>query len=198
MDISSLRDEMARYAGEKGSCDLFPTLVHTRSIEAGMFRGKLVFVGMAEVREPYVQKHNLHTTKQKTGVIPRGAKKWVLGMFFAYRFGDERLIDHVSIGRISIYTAIGIGVYLDSCISHVQLSEHLYIWICVYAYIYIATYLDIPISGYMYIYMYWYLHSCLSKHRDIGISVYRDGYIGSYRYIPISNYLYIGITDFDF
>lgn len=87
MDVSSRSDDMVRYAGEKGSCDLFPTLVQTRSIGAGMFRGKLVFVGTAEVRELYVQKHNLHNTKQKTGVITQGAKKWILGLFFAYRFG---------------------------------------------------------------------------------------------------------------
>ncbi len=95
MDVRRPAAVMVRYAGEKGSCDLFPTLVQTRSIGAGMFRGKLVFVGTAEVREPYVQKHNLHTTKQKTGAIPQGAKKWVLGIFFAYRFGDGRLINHV-------------------------------------------------------------------------------------------------------
>lgn len=117
MDVLPLSAYVVRYAGEKGSCDLFHTLVRTRSTGAGMFRGKLVFVGTAEVREPYVQKHNLHNTKQKTGVIPQGAKKWVLEVFFAYRCGDGRLIKHVSIGRISIYTAIGIGVYMDSCIS---------------------------------------------------------------------------------
>lgn len=95
MDVSSPCGDMVRFAGEKGSCDLFPTLVQTCSIGAGMFRGKLVFVGTAEVRELYVQKHNLHTTKQKTGVIPQGAKKWVLGVFFTYWFGDGRLINHV-------------------------------------------------------------------------------------------------------
>lgn len=80
--------------------------------------GQVGFCGYGiEEREPYVQKHNLHNTKQKTGVIPQGAKKWVLGVFLAYRCGDGRLIKHVSIGRISIYTAIGIGVYMDSCIS---------------------------------------------------------------------------------
>jgi len=61
----------------------------------GGFRASSVFVGTAEVRALYVQKHNLHNTKQKTGVIPQGAKKWVLGMSFAYRFGDVRLINHV-------------------------------------------------------------------------------------------------------
>ncbi|MBB1644541.1 hypothetical protein A9970_11300 [Sphingobacterium sp. UME9] len=95
MDVLPLSAYVVRCAGEKGSCDLFPTLVQTRSIGAGMFRGKLVFVGTAEVREPYVQKHNLHTTKQKTGVILQGAKKWVLGVFFAYRFGNDRLINSV-------------------------------------------------------------------------------------------------------
>ncbi|OJZ06457.1 MAG: hypothetical protein BGP15_04215 [Sphingobacterium sp. 40-24] len=82
MDVLPLSAYVVRYAGEKGSCDLFPTLVQTRSIGAGMFRGKLVFVGTAEVREPYVQKHNLHNTKQKTRVIPQGAKKWVFGGVF--------------------------------------------------------------------------------------------------------------------
>lgn len=73
---------MVRYAGEKRSCDLFPTLVQTRSIGAGMFRGKVVFVGTAEVREPYVQKHNLHTTKQKNrGYITRGKKVGFGGIF---------------------------------------------------------------------------------------------------------------------
>ncbi|MBL1410078.1 hypothetical protein [Sphingobacterium faecale] len=110
MNVSSRSDDMVSFAGEKGSCDLFPTLVQTRSIGAGMFRGKLVFVGTAEVRELYVQKHNLHTTKQKTGAIPQRAKKWVWGVFFAYRCGDGRLINHVQIGHISIYTAIDIGV----------------------------------------------------------------------------------------
>ncbi len=95
MDVLPLSSYVVRYAGEKGSCDLFPTLVQTRSTGAGLFRGKLVFVGTAEVREPYVQKHNLHTTKQKQGLYRKGQKKWVLGVFFTYRFGDGRLIDHV-------------------------------------------------------------------------------------------------------
>lgn len=96
MYVLPLSAYVVRFAGEKGSCDLFPTLVQTRSIGAGLFRGKFGFCGYGiEVREPYVQKHNLHTTKQKSGVIPQRAKKWVLGLFFAYRFGDDRLITYM-------------------------------------------------------------------------------------------------------
>jgi len=82
MDVRRPAAVMVRFAGEKGSCDLFPTLVQTRSIGAGLFRGKLVFVGTAEVRALYVQKHNLHNTKQKSGVIPQRAKKWVGACFW--------------------------------------------------------------------------------------------------------------------
>ena len=47
MDVSPLWADVVRFAGEKGSCDLFPTLVQTCSIGVGLFRGKLVFVGTA-------------------------------------------------------------------------------------------------------------------------------------------------------
>ena len=47
MDVRRPAAAMVRYVGEKGSCDLFPTLVQTCSIGVGLFRGKLVFVGTA-------------------------------------------------------------------------------------------------------------------------------------------------------
>ncbi|MGJ1341566.1 hypothetical protein [Sphingobacterium spiritivorum] len=50
---------------------------------------------------------------KKWGYTAKG-KKVGWGVFFAYRFGDGRLITHVSIGHISIHTAIGIAVYVDS------------------------------------------------------------------------------------
>jgi len=44
--------------------------------------GQVGFCGYGiEVREPYVQKHNLHNTKQKRGVIPQRAKKWIGACF---------------------------------------------------------------------------------------------------------------------
>ncbi|OYD42699.1 hypothetical protein CHT99_07735 [Sphingobacterium cellulitidis] len=59
--------------------------------------GKLVFVGTAEVREPYVQKHNLHTTKQKTGVIPQRAKKWVGACFWQVGSGMATIYQNIEI-----------------------------------------------------------------------------------------------------
>ncbi|PPL04821.1 hypothetical protein SAMN05444682_101615 [Parapedobacter indicus] len=82
MDVRRPAAVMVRFAGEKGSCDLFPTLVRPFPSGVWLFRGKLVFVGTAEVRALYVQKHNLHNTKQKSGVIPQRAKKWVRGRVF--------------------------------------------------------------------------------------------------------------------
>ena len=74
MNVLPLSAYVVRYAGEKGSCDLFPTRMLPVPIGIGWLPGKLVFVGTAEVRALYVQKHNLHNTKQESGVIPQRAK----------------------------------------------------------------------------------------------------------------------------
>ncbi|WP_312362433.1 hypothetical protein [Sphingobacterium sp.] len=79
MVVSSRSDDMVRYAGEKGSCDLFPTLVQTCSIGAGLFRGKLVFVGTAGAVRTKTQLAQYKT--KKWGYTARG-KKVVFGGVF--------------------------------------------------------------------------------------------------------------------
>ncbi len=83
MDVSSRSDDMVRYAGEKGSCDLFPSLVQARSLGAGMFRGKLVFVGTASRNERAVRtKTQLAQYKTKNrGYTARGKKVGFVGVF---------------------------------------------------------------------------------------------------------------------
>ena len=61
-----------RFAGEKGSCDLFPTLVQTCSIGVGLFRGKLVFVGTARAVRTKTQL--AHYKTKKRGYTPKGKK----------------------------------------------------------------------------------------------------------------------------
>ncbi|VTR29559.1 hypothetical protein [Sphingobacterium thalpophilum] len=81
MDVSSRSDDMVRYAGEKGSCDLFPTLVQTRSIGAGLFRGKLVFVGTAEVRSRTYKNTTCTIQNKKQGLYRKGQKSGFCGYF---------------------------------------------------------------------------------------------------------------------
>lgn len=52
----------------------FPVTAHGPKGRDG-FRASEVFVGQHEVRVVYVQKHNLHIAKQKSGVIPKRAVK---------------------------------------------------------------------------------------------------------------------------
>src|SRR5690606_9179622 len=70
---------------------------------------------------------------KKWGYTAKG-KKVGLGVFLAHRFGDGRLIAQVSIGHISIHTAIGMYVCSDSCIS---------VWVTMW----IAIYVDMCLYG---------------------------------------------------
>lgn len=63
-------------------------------------------------------KNTTCTIRNKKVALYRKGQKSGLGVFLAHRFGDGRLITHVSIGHISIHTAIGIAVYLDSCMGN--------------------------------------------------------------------------------
>jgi len=72
MDVSSPCGDMVRFAGEKGSCDLFPTLVQICSIGVGLFRGKLVFVGTARAVRTKTQL--AHYKTKNRGYTTRGKK----------------------------------------------------------------------------------------------------------------------------
>jgi len=75
MGVSPLSADMVRFAGEKGSCDLFPTLVQTCSIGVGLFRGKLVFVGTASRYESRTYKNTTCTIRnKKEGLYCKGQK----------------------------------------------------------------------------------------------------------------------------
>lgn len=71
--------DVVRFAGEKGSCDLFPTLVQIRSTGVGLFRGKLVFVGTAGAVRTKTQLAQYET--KKWGYTAKG-KKVGRGVFF--------------------------------------------------------------------------------------------------------------------
>ncbi len=71
--------DVVRFAGEKGSCDLFPTLVQTRSTGAGLFRGKLVFVGTAGAVRTKTQLAQYKTKNR--GYTARGKKVGFGGIF---------------------------------------------------------------------------------------------------------------------
>ncbi|MCC2598291.1 hypothetical protein [Sphingobacterium sp. FBM7-1] len=70
---------------------------------------------------------------KKWGYTAKG-KKVGLGVFLVHSFGDGRLIAQVSIGHISIHTAIGMYVCSDSCIS---------VWVTIW----IAIYVDMWLYG---------------------------------------------------
>ncbi|WP_270089739.1 hypothetical protein [Sphingobacterium sp. SYP-B4668] len=128
MDVSSRSDDMVRYAGEKGSCDLFPTLVRIRSTGAGPFRGKLVFVGTASRYESRTYKNTTCALQnKKEGLYPKGQKSGS-GCFF-------RHLDSEMVNIISEHSDIYVSIYLNSYISEhlcARISEHLHIGISMY------------------------------------------------------------------
>lgn len=82
MDVSSLCGDMVRFAGEKGSCDLFPSLVQPRSTGAGLFRGKLVFLGTGARYESRTYKNTTCTIQnKKQGLYRKGQKRGFWGCF---------------------------------------------------------------------------------------------------------------------
>lgn len=64
-------------AGEKGSCDLFPTSVQTRSTGAGLFRGKFGFCGCGRGTRAVRTKTQLAQYKTKKQGYARWGKKRV-------------------------------------------------------------------------------------------------------------------------
>lgn len=85
-DVSSPCGDMVRFAGEKGSCDLFPTLVQTCSIGVGLLRGKLVFVGTARAVRTKTQLAQYETKKRDyTATVKKAGRS----VFLAHRFRDS-------------------------------------------------------------------------------------------------------------
>ncbi len=83
MDVSPLSADVVRLEGEKGSCDLIPTLVQPCSIGVGLFRGKLVFVGTASRYESRTYKNTTCTIRNKKEGLYRNGQKSGLGRVFS-------------------------------------------------------------------------------------------------------------------
>ncbi|QQD14387.1 hypothetical protein [Sphingobacterium sp. UDSM-2020] len=146
--MSSPCGDMVRFAGEKGSCDLFPTLVQTCSIGVCLFRGKLVFVGTARAVRTKTQLAQ-HETK-KWGYTAKG-KKVGLGVFLAHGFRDGQYI--------SEHRDIYVPIYLNSYISeYLCIRTHLNTYISEYRDVYVSVYLNSYISKYLYIHVSEHLH----------------------------------------
>src|SRR5690606_36340764 len=102
-----------------------------------------------QVRFLWVRGRGTRAVRTKTQLAQYKTKKWgytakrkKVGwcVFLVHRFGDGRLITHVSIGYISIHTAIGMDVYSDICMGN-------------YVDSYICGYIPIRIDRYVFIHI---------------------------------------------
>ena len=96
--------------------------------------GQVRFLWVRPRYERCTYKNTTCTIRNKKVGLYREGKKVGWGVVLVRRFGDDRLITHVSIAHISIHTAIGMDVYSDSCIS-------------VWATMWIAIYVDMYVYG---------------------------------------------------
>lgn len=81
MNVRRRAAVMVRFAGEKGSCDLFPTLVQTRSIGAGMIRASW-FLWVRPRYESRTYKNTTCTLQNKKQGLYRKGQKSGLGRVF--------------------------------------------------------------------------------------------------------------------
>ena len=90
------------FAGEKGSCDLFPTRMLPVPAGIGLLPGKFGFCGYGRDTSAVRTKTQLAQYETKSGVIPQRAKKWV-GAYF-WSIGSVMPIDNPRFDRSYIHT----------------------------------------------------------------------------------------------
>ena len=114
MDVSSPCGDMVRFAGEKGSCDLFPTLVQICSIAKGKKVGLGVFLAHGFRDGQYISEH-------RDIYVPIYLNSYI----------SEYLCIRTHLNTyISEYRDVYVSVYLNSYISkylYIHVSEHLHI-----------------------------------------------------------------------